>query len=98
MSEHVDSNELITLDAHDRNFAGKSHARKIRKKGFVPAILLKKGTSRLLKIESKWVSKIWKSNKKFNLNIDGEIKLVIIHELQIDAAKRTLLHLDLMLA
>ncbi len=86
----------ITIDAKQREKAGKNHCRKLRATGKIPAILLNKGKSTAIELDPKWLSKAWKADKKFSLNLDGVAKMVVIKELQVDPVTRTALHVDLM--
>lgn len=91
------SDSLETIEANIRKNTGKGYARKLRKNGKVPAVLLEAGKSMLLEFDPKLLAKAYKgSNKKFNLSLDGNVKEVVIKELQIDKIKRTVLHVDLM--
>ena len=88
--------ELITIEASTREQTGKSFNRRLRKEGQVPANLVEKAKSTPLSINGKWISKVWQSGKVFNLDLNGTKRQVKIQDLQIDAVKRTLIHLDLM--
>lgn len=88
--------DLITIVGEDRKHTGKCNARKLRAKGLIPANLMEKSTAKNLAIDPKWLSKVWKSGKVFNLEWGGTVKPVKIHELQIHPVKRTALHVDLM--
>lgn len=91
------SNALITIEGAVREASGKTVARKLRQNGKIPAVLLDKGKSVTLELPSKLLGKAYKEcERKFNLQVGGETKVVVIHELQIDAVKRTPLHVDLM--
>ena len=91
------SDEMITIEGHLRTETGKGAARKIRKNGMVPGIILGKGgPSTAITLKPKFLHVAWKGGKKFNLDLDGEVKPVKIQELQINPAKRVPLHVDLM--
>lgn len=90
--------EVITIKGRIREATGKGAARKLRSTGFIPANIIggKSGSSVMLELEAKDLSKAWQNNKQFNLDLDGETKLVKIQELQLHAARREALHADLM--
>ena len=88
--------DLVTIEGFERKGVGKGYCRKIRAKGLVPANLLEKGTSKLLEIDPKWLSKAWKSGKTFNLKMGAQELNVSIKELQVSPTKRTVVHVDLM--
>lgn len=90
------SEELVTIQGFSRTECGKNYARRIRKQGKIPANILNKNEPKMIELESKWLSKAWKSGKKFNLVLDGKEQVVRIHELQINSVKRSPLHVDLM--
>lgn len=92
------SDSLLSIEASVRTDSGKTYARKLRKAGKIPAVLLDKGKATLLVLEPKWLHKAYKDGKQFNLVLNGESKLVKIQEVQIDALKRSPLHVDLMYA
>lgn len=87
---------LITIEATNREKTGKGHNRKLRKAGKIPANLLVKGQATSIELDPKWLSRAYKTGKRFNLAYNGATKTVIIKELQIDAVKRTAVHCDLM--
>jgi ribosomal protein L25 (general stress protein Ctc) len=88
--------EVVTISANKREGRGKGYCRKLRAKGLIPANLIIKTGSVSLELDPKWLSKAWKAGKQFNLEIDGQAKMVKIQELQLNAVKRQPLHVDLM--
>lgn len=92
------SDSLVTIEASVRSGAGKSHSRKLRKNGKIPAVLLGKGQSTSLELDPKWLHRAYQGEKTFNMVLNGETKLVKIHEVQIHPIKRFPIHVDLMLA
>lgn len=90
--------DLVTIEAVLREQTGKEYARKLRKAGKIPANLIGKGKATSLELDPKWLGKAYKAGKQFNLTFNGETKLVKIHEVHLDAIKRTPLHVDLMYA
>ncbi len=89
------SEEFVTIEALPRDTRGKSHAKKLRRSGRLPGVLLDKGQSHTLEFDPKWLHKAMKSDKQFNLVFNGQTKLVRIQELQLDHVKRVPLHVDL---
>lgn len=86
----------VTIEATPRTGTGKSYTRKLRAAGKIPAILNGKGTSQMLELDPKLLSKAWKSEGHiFNLTIGGATKAAKITELQIDPVRRLPLHIDL---
>jgi large subunit ribosomal protein L25 len=92
------SDNLVTIEASVRSGVGKSYSRKLRKSGKIPAVLLGKGQSTSLELDPKWLHRAYQGEKTFNLVLDGETKLVRIHEVQVHPLKRQPIHVDLMLA
>ena len=92
----MSGNELVTIEGKLREETGKGAARKLRAAGMIPANLLEKGKATSISIDPKWLSKAWQNGKQFNLVLDGATKKVTIKELQINAVKRSALHVDLM--
>ena len=88
--------QLITIEGAIREGRKKGYNRKLRREGKIPGNILGSSTSGLIELDAKWLSKAWKTGKKFNLKMQDEIKPVLIKELQISATKRTALHVDLM--
>jgi ribosomal protein L25 (general stress protein Ctc) len=88
------ANELITLEATRRVQSGKGNARKLRKAGKIPAVLLANKTSTMLEIDPKLISRVWLGGKRCKLKVDSVIQTVVIQELQIDAVRRLATHVD----
>ena len=93
MSEHP---ELITIKASPRSTTGKNHNRRLRASGLIPGNIIGKSGPTPIELDPKWLSKAWKNGKKFILDFENNSKTVEIKELQINAVKRTALHVDLM--
>lgn len=88
--------ELMTLEAQDRDKTGKNSNRKLRRSGVIPANIIGKEGPKAVSLDPKWLPRIWQSEKKFYLSLNGDVKLVKIQELQINAANRSAVHIDLM--
>lgn len=89
------SDELVTIEGELRQETGKGACRKLRAQGKVPANILGATKTTMISLNPKWLSKAWKSGKEFNLLLEGVTKRVRIHELQINAVKRSPVHVDL---
>jgi large subunit ribosomal protein L25 len=87
--------ELLTIEASLRTVTGKEYAKKLRRDGKVPAVLLEKGKATSLELSPKLLPKIYKHGRKFLMNLGGVTRPVLIKDLQIDPVKRLALHLDL---
>ena len=91
------SDTLVTIEASERASIGKGYARKLRKSGKIPAVLLDSGKATSLELDPKLLGRAYKEcDRKFNMSLNGETKVVSIKEVQIDKVKRTALHVDLM--
>ena len=89
--------QTVTIEATERTQSGKVYARKLRKAGKVPAVLLNNGKATNLELDSKLLPKAWQSEgRKFELKLGSSTKTVTIKELQIHPIKRHALHVDLM--
>ncbi|MBC7661646.1 MAG: hypothetical protein H7249_18270 [Chitinophagaceae bacterium] len=90
------SEELVTIAGTTRVPGGKSQARKMRRDGIIPAVILAKSGNTNLTIDPKWLHKANKAEGKiFNLTLEGKTHKVRIQELQLDPVKRVALHVDL---
>src|SRR5580658_7151826 len=91
----------ITVTAEPRESRGKNEARRLRVKGFAPAVLYGSGSPAVaVSISPKDISKILHSNTGhntiFNLSVQGgEDTPVMIVDWQSDPVKENLLHVDL---
>lgn len=88
--------ELVTIKAEIRTETGKNNCRRILTAGKIPGNILDKTKSTLITLDPKLLSTAWKAGKTFNLDFAGQVRTVIIKELQINPIKRTALHVDLM--
>ncbi len=87
------------LAAKSRTASGKSHARRLRSEGFVPAIAYGKGLpSTTIAVPPKEVIAILKSehgkNTVIELAVDGNKQLAMIRDFSLHPVKRTLEHVD----
>lgn len=91
--------ETIELDAVARPRVGKGAARQVRREGKVPAVIY--GDNQPPEAIALDYNEIWKQYLKgqftstvFKLNIDGEIRLVVPRDMQLDPVRDTPLHID----
>jgi large subunit ribosomal protein L25 len=95
--------ERVSLSAQERTGVGKSGARRVRREGFVPAVLYGRGrTPRALSVGRKDLLSAIRTagrNALIDLRIaqDGEsqAETVMIEEIQRDQIRREILHIDL---
>ncbi|HXF28174.1 MAG TPA: 50S ribosomal protein L25 [Bryobacteraceae bacterium] len=93
--------EITTIAAEPRDTRGKNEARRLRVKGFAPAIVYGAGKDPVaLSINPKEVKRILRSstghNTIFNIDVKGlETTPVMIVDWQNDPVKENLLHVDL---
>jgi len=90
----------ITISAQIRDTRGKNEARRLRVKGFTPAVVYGTGGDpQALTVNPKEVAGILKSksghNTIFNIDLDGQMQPVMIVDWQHDPIKGKLLHVDL---
>lgn len=91
--------ETIELDALARPRVGKGAARKVRREGKVPAVIY--GDNKAPEAIALDYNEIWKQYLKghftstvFKLKIDGEERLVIPRDMQLDPVRDTPVHID----
>lgn len=91
--------ETIELDALARPRIGKGAARKVRREGNVPAVIY--GDNKPPEAIALDYNEIWKQYLKghftstvFKLKIDGEERLVIPRDMQLDPVRDTPVHID----
>ena len=91
--------ERITINVEKREETGKGAARSLRRKDIVPGILYRGGGSLPIKLPKKEVMQFINttSGQQVMVNLhfnDGESKLALIKEFQVDPMRRELLHAD----
>jgi large subunit ribosomal protein L25 len=91
--------ETVELDALARPRVGKGAARQVRREGRVPAVIY--GDNQPPEAIALNYNEIWKQYLKgqftstvFKLNIDGEIRLVVPRDMQLDPVRDTPIHID----
>ena len=91
--------ERITIHAEKREETGKGAARSLRRKEMIPAVLYRGGGSLPMKLPRKeimqFINTTASEQAMVNLQFqDGESKLALMKEYQVDPTKRELLHAD----
>ncbi len=87
--------ERVTIKAEPRQETGKGNSRKLRKQGLIPGNVIGKDGS-MIALDPKWLSKAWKADKLFDMDLSGVTRTVKIQELHVHPVKRIALHVDLM--
>jgi len=91
--------ERITIHAEKREEKGKGAARSLRRQAMIPAILYRGGGSLPIKLPKKEITQFINttSGQQIMVNLqfaDGESKLALMKEYQVDPTQRELLHAD----
>ncbi|MBI4685998.1 MAG: 50S ribosomal protein L25 [Nitrospirae bacterium] len=91
--------ERVTLNVEKRDKVGKGIARSLRREGMIPAIIYRAGNSLPIAISKKAMTDFIKTtageHAVVNLNFsNGDIKLAILKEYQLDPVKGDILHTD----
>lgn len=91
--------ERITLHAEKREKAGKGAARSLRRSGVVPAVLYRGGSSTPIKINAKELTMFMRATAGEQVMVDiqfqdGDKKLALMKDYQVDPLKGELLHTD----
>jgi large subunit ribosomal protein L25 len=91
--------EKITLNAELRDSVGKSVARSLRRQGHVPGVVYRAGASQPIKLNKKEVSSFINSTGGAQVIVnlrfpDGDAKVALLKDFQIDPVKGELLHTD----
>lgn len=91
--------ERITINVEKREEFGKGAARSLRRQNMIPAILYRGGGSIPIKLPKKEITQFINttSGEQVMINLqfkDGENKLALMREFQVDPTKRELLHAD----
>jgi len=99
VKEEMRKMERITLNVQKREEKGKGAARSLRRGSMIPAILYRGGGSLPIKIPKKEMTQFINTTAgnqvMVNLHFaDGENKLALIKDYQVDPTKREMLHAD----
>jgi len=91
--------EKISINAEKREEVGKGIARSLRRNNMIPAILYRAGDSLPIKLSHKEITKFINttSGEQVIVNLhfkDGETKLALLKDYQVDPIKGNLLHAD----
>ena len=91
--------ERITLHAEKREKKGKGAARSLRRSGVVPAVLYRGGSSTPIKINAKELTTFMQATAGEQVMVDlqfsdGDKKLALMKDYQVDPLKGELLHTD----
>lgn len=91
--------ERITLSADKRDRVGKGVARSLRREGFVPSVLYRSGYSIPIKVNRKELLKFIssKAGDQIMVNLefpDGDKRLALLKDYQVDPIRGELLHSD----
>lgn len=91
--------ERVSINAEKRDVSGKGSARSLRRSGMVPAVLYRAGKAQSIKLAKKELAKLINSvageQVMVDLNFaDGEKKLALLKDYQVDPVRRELLHTD----
>ncbi|MFZ5907883.1 MAG: 50S ribosomal protein L25 [Nitrospirota bacterium] len=91
--------ERITIHAEKREETGKGAARSLRRQQMIPAILYREGNSLPIKLPKKEMTQFINTTagQQIMLSLqfaDGENKLALMKEYQVDPTQRELLHAD----
>lgn len=99
MKEEMRKMERITLNVQKREEKGKGAARSLRRGAMIPAVLYRGGGSLPIKIPKKEMAQFINTTAGNQVMVslhfaDGENKLALIKDYQVDPTKRELLHAD----
>lgn len=90
--------QSLTLSAQKRNEVGKGVARGLRRKGFIPAVIYKGGSSMPIQLPAKeflhFISKTAGEQVVVNLDFSDETRQALLKDYQVDPIMGKLLHAD----
>ena len=91
--------ERIIIHAEKREETGKGAARSLRRKSMIPAVLYRAGGSLPIKLPKKEITQFINTTAGEQIMVDlqftdGESKLALVKDYQIDPTRRELLHAD----
>ncbi|MDH4230440.1 MAG: 50S ribosomal protein L25 [Nitrospirota bacterium] len=91
--------ERLSINAEKREEHGKGTARSLRREGMVPAVLYREGRAQSIKLSGKELAKLINtiSGEQVIVDLhfaDGEKKLALLKDYQLDPIKGELLHTD----
>jgi len=90
--------QQLQLTAEVRHETGKGANNRLRRSGYIPAVVYGAGKENVhLKVEERLVSRLVRHggmNRLLTLNVEGQDKAVLVHEIQVHPVKGTLQHID----
>jgi large subunit ribosomal protein L25 len=91
--------EKVILNAEERERAGKGAARSLRRKGLIPAVLYRGGSSMPIQLDKKELAKFIHTTAGEHVMVrlqfqGGEHRLVLMKDYQVDPVRGDLLHTD----
>ncbi len=91
--------ERVTLNAEHRTEAGKGIARSLRRQGYMPAVIYRAGKSTPIKLKKQDIVNFLNSTmgEQVMVNLrfsDGNLRLALLKDYQVDPVKGELLHTD----
>lgn len=91
--------ERLSIVAEKREKQGKGVARSLRREGMVPAVLYREGSSHSIKLNKKDLAKLINAMSGEQVMVDlqfkdGEKKLALLKDYQVDPVRGELLHTD----
>ncbi|GBE36596.1 general stress protein CTC [bacterium BMS3Bbin07] len=91
--------ERITLNAEHRTEAGKGIARSLRRQGYMPAVIYRAGKATPIKLKKQDIVNFLNSTmgEQVMVNLrfsDGNLRLALLKDYQVDPVKGELLHTD----
>jgi large subunit ribosomal protein L25 len=91
--------ERVSIAAERRETHGKGVARSLRREGMVPAVLYREGKAQSIKLSRKELAKLINSAAGEQVMVDlqftdGEKKLALLKDVQVDPIRGELLHTD----
>jgi len=91
--------ERLTLNAEHRTETGKGVARSLRRQGYMPAVIYRAGKSTLIKLKRQDIVNFLNSTmgEQVMVNLqfsDGDTRLALLKDYQVDPVKGELLHTD----
>lgn len=90
----------VKLSAVLRTDFGKGAARRTRREGRIPAVLYGHGLDPLhvsLPTHETYLALVRHKNALFEIDVEGDAKLAIVRDVQVDAVRREIEHVDLLL-
>jgi large subunit ribosomal protein L25 len=91
--------ERVSISAEKREAHGKGVARSLRREGMVPAVLYREGRAQSIRLSKKELSKLINSVRGEQVMVDllfadGDKKLALLKDYQVDPIRGELLHTD----